>query len=137
MEYNIFNTDIRRFPNWQYTMEHFGILHPILWYHGNYWMVTTLLCPIIFLQAWNVIGHSTRPQNRIGQDAGNHSKPWNRETSIDPGSDFTGPGFRKPGPGSSHDSSYVDFLYCAIVLLHNSALHFEIYLSEIFGDMSW
>ncbi len=41
-------------------------------------------------------------------------------TDIDPGSDFVGPdsgeasidaspgpGFRKPGPGSSHDSSYV------------------------------
>ena len=45
-------------------------------------------------------------------------------TDIDPGGDFvgpdsreafinvsSGPGFRKPGPGSSHDSSYVLKLY--------------------------
>ena len=46
---------------------------------------------------------------------------WNIfNTDIDPGGDFTepdsgetsinaypGPGFRKPGPGSGHDSSYV------------------------------
>ena len=44
-------------------------------------------------------------------------------TDIDPGGDFMesasgetsinaspGPGFRKPGPGSSHESSYVYFL---------------------------
>ena len=29
---------IRRFPNWQYTVEYFGILRRILWYRGNYWM---------------------------------------------------------------------------------------------------
>ncbi len=34
--FSLFN--FRRFPNWQYTVEYFGILHPILWYHGNYWM---------------------------------------------------------------------------------------------------
>ena len=29
---------IRRFPNWQYIVVYFGILHSILWYHSNYRM---------------------------------------------------------------------------------------------------